>query len=124
MYGTLHEFIIPLKITGGVSIENYFIKNDPALMNRARPMLELLANAREPPAAAPAVVAAVDAHPAPAAPKVERGVAPVAFGVFPVSAVGHLVGEGGIGFIHDGDGDWVSGLEATQLELLFEIVIF
>ncbi len=40
-----------------------------------------------------------------------------------MSAVGLLIGEGGIGFIHGGDGDRVSGLEATQLELLFEVVI-
>ena len=40
-----------------------------------------------------------------------------------MSAVRLLISEGGIGFVHGGDGDRVSGLEATQLELLFEVVI-
>ncbi len=55
-------------------------------------------------------------------PTEEHGVAPVAFGVFPMSAVGLLIGEGGIGFIHGGDRGRIGGLEATQLELLFEVV--
>ena len=86
------------------------------------PTDNLLANTGEPPVGVP-VVAAVDVHPALAEPTAERGVAPVAFRIFPMSAVGLLIGEGGIGFIHGGDGDWVSGLEDTQLELLFEVVI-
>ena len=40
-----------------------------------------------------------------------------------MSAVRLLISEGGIGFVHGGDGDRVSGLEATQLEFLFEVVI-
>ena len=40
-----------------------------------------------------------------------------------MSAVGLLIGEGGISFIHGGDGDRIGGLEATQTKLLFEVVI-
>jgi len=80
-------------------------------------------NAGEPPVVVPAAAAAVDAHPAPAAPTAERGVAPVAFGVFPISAVRLLIGEGGVGLIYGGKGVGVSGLEATQFKLLFEVVI-
>lgn len=40
-----------------------------------------------------------------------------------MSTVRLLISEGGIGFIYGGDGDRVSGLEATQLEFLFEVVI-
>lgn len=73
----------------------------------------LLSNTSEPPEVAPAAAVAADVHLALAARTDERGVAPIAFGVFPVSAVRLLIGEGRIGFIHGGDGDRVSGLEAT-----------
>ena len=40
-----------------------------------------------------------------------------------MSAVRLFVSEGGVGFVQGGDGDRVSGLEATPLVLLFEVVI-
>ncbi len=84
---------------------------------------ELLANTSEPPAAAPVAVVAVDAHLALAVPTAEHGVAPVTFGVFPVSAMRLLVGKGVIGFIRGRDRDRICGLEAKNFELLFEVVV-
>jgi hypothetical protein len=67
--------------------------------------------------------AAIDAHPAPDDPTIERGAAPFATLVLPVSAVRLFISEGGVGFVQGGDRDRVGRLEATQLVLLFEIVV-
>ena len=40
-----------------------------------------------------------------------------------MSAVSLFISEGGVGFIQRGDGERVGGLEATQLVLLFEVVV-
>ena len=77
----------------------------------------LLANAREPPADIPVTVAE-DVHVPLDVPEAERSEAPFAVGVFPVSAVRLLVGEGVVGFVDDRDGVRVSGFETAEFIFL------
>jgi len=62
----------------------------------------LLADASEPPAVTRDAVAAADIHATLAAPAAERGEAPLAFAILPMSAVGVLIGEGGVVGVHLG----------------------
>lgn len=83
----------------------------------------LLANASEPPAAVPVADVAADTHIAHAAPTVEGTEAPVVIGILPMGAVGVLIGKGRIGFIDGKLQVRISGLEATQLVLIRQVVV-
>ena len=84
---------------------------------------DLLAEASEPPVVAPLAAAAADARLALAAPEAERGVTPLPVTVFPVGSVRMLVGEGWISFVHCSNGVRISGFEAAQFKLFFEIFV-
>lgn len=58
------------------------------------PRAKLLAEASEPPVAAPGIGVAADAHEALAAPEAKDGVTPPSFGILPTGAVGTVIRKG------------------------------
>ena len=82
---------------------------------------ELLAKPRKPPGDIPDVVEAMDVQVALVVPAIERGEAPSAIGILPMSTIGVGVGEGRIGLVDGGDGIRVGGLETQESVLILEI---
>jgi len=121
-YPTYIKKLAPLRQIG-TGLRTKFLRTEVLSGLALRTTANLLSNTGEPPVAEPAAAEVVDAHDALAEPTAERDAAPFALGVFPMSGVWVLISEGGIVFIHGGDRDRVSGLEATQTELIFEVVI-
>ena len=81
-------------------------------------------DAGKPPEVMPVRVVAVDIHVTlVVVPLVEGLVAPLPFGIFPVGGVGVGVGEGRIGFVDSGQGEWVGGNESPQFVFSFELVV-
>jgi hypothetical protein len=75
-----------------------------------------LAEARKPPSAGPAEVAAVDEHLTLVFPASERDKTPLSLCIFPVSAVGMRVSKSGIILVYSGDIVWRLGGTRSDFE--------